>query len=245
MNILAVFQNLFAPPRDLILIILAAWIGLSLSERRAPRHHVNLDLLSNLLLVSLVSFVVGGRVLYALENLAIFVQSPASIFSLNTALFDQWGGLLISALTAFAYGQRIRLPLWPSLDALTPLIATLAIGIAFSHLASGTAFGKETNVPWAIDQWGASRHPTQIYEIIASILTLALILIQNGTAKPGCGFLLFVALTSASRLIIEGFRGDSTLIFGGLRAAQIAAWLILLMALIGLDYQKKFDHEKE
>ena len=176
MNILSLFQNIFAPPRDLILIILAAWIGLTLSEQRAPRHHVNLDSLSNLLLVSMIGFIVGGRMLYSLENLPIFAQSLASIFSLNIALFDQWGGLAIAAIAAFAYGQRVHLPLWHSLDVLTPLFATLAIGIAFSHLASGAAFGKETNVPWAIDQWGASRHPTQIYEIIASILTLALIL---------------------------------------------------------------------
>ena len=242
---MSIFQNLFAPPRDLILIILAAWIGLTLSERRAPRRHVNLDSLSNLLLVGLVSFVVGGRVLYALENLAIFAQSPASIFSLNTALFDQWGGLVVAAIMAFVYGRRIHLPLWLSLDALTPLFATLAIGIAFSHLASGAAFGKETNVPWAIEQWGALRHPTQIYEIVASILTLTLILIQRTTARPGFEFILFVALTSASRLVIEGLRGDSTLIFGGFRAAQIAAWLILLVALIGLDYQQRLDHKKE
>src|SRR5208337_1658517 len=106
------------------------------------------------------------------ENLAIFAQSPASIFSLNTALFDQWGGLSVAAITAFAYGRRIHLLPWPSLDALTPLFAMLAIGIAFSHLASGAAFGKETNLPWAIDQWGAAPQPTQIYEIIASLLTL-------------------------------------------------------------------------
>lgn len=245
MNILSLFQNIFAPPRDLILIILAAWIGLMLSEGHALRHHVNLDALSNLLLVSLVSFVVGGRVLYALENLAIFSQSPPSIFSLNTALFDQWGGLVVAAITAFVYGRRARLPLWPSLDALTTLFATLAIGIAFSHLASGTAFGKETSIPWAINQWGALRHPTQIYEITASILTLVFILIQRPISNPGCEFLLFVALTSASRLVIEGFRGDSTLILGGLRAAQIAAWLILFAALAGTDYQKRLDHEKE
>ncbi len=245
MNILSTFQNIFAPPRDLILIILAAWIGLTLSERRASRHHVNLDSLSNLLLVSLLGFIVGGRTLYALENLSIFAQSPTSILSLNTALFDQWGGLIIAAITAFVYGQRTHLPLWPSLDALTPLFATLAIGIAFSHLASGAAFGKATNVPWAIDQWGALRHPTQVYEIAASLLTLVLILIQKSTVKPGYEFLLFVALTSASRLVIEGFRGDSTLIFGGIRAAQVAAWLILFAAFIGLEYQRKIAHEKE
>ena len=245
MNILALFQNIFAPPRDLILIILATWIGLTLSERRAPRHYVNLDSLSNLLLASLVGFIAGGRLLYALENLPIFSQSPASIFSLNTALFDQWGGLAITVIIAFAYGQRAHLPLWSSLNALTPLFAALAIGIAFSHLASGAAFGKETTVPWAIDQWGAARHPTQIYEIIASVLTLVLILIQKPMTKPGHEFLLFVALTSASRLIIEGFRGDSTLILGGIRTAQIIAWLILLAALIGLDYQAGLDRKEE
>ena len=245
MNILSAFQNIFAPPRDLILIILAAWIGLTLSERRASRHHVSLDSLSYLLLASLVSFVIGGRALYALENLSIFAQSPTSILSLNTSLFDQWGGLVVAAIIAFVYGQRAHLPLWPSLDALTPLFATVAIGIAFSHLASGAAFGKATNAPWAIDQWGALRHPTQVYEIAASLLTLALILIQKSTVKPGYEFLLFVALTSASRLVIEGFRSDSTLLFGGIRAAQIIAWLILFAALIGLEYQRRLDHEKE
>ena len=243
MNLLSLFQNIFAPPRDLILIILAAWIGLTLSERRAPRHHVNLDSLSSLLLVSLAGFIIGGRLLYALENLPTFSQSVTSIFSLNVALFDQWGGLAIAIITGFVYGRQVDLPLWHSLDALTPLFATLAIGIALSHMASGAAFGKETNVPWAIEQWSALRHPTQIYELIASFLTLVLILIQKPTTKPGYEFLFFVALTSASRLIIEGFRGDSTLILGGLRAAQIVAWIILLIALIGLDYQTRLDQK--
>lgn len=242
MNLFSTFQNIFAPPRDLILIILAVWIGLTLSERRATRHQVDLDSLSNLLLVSLAGFLIGGRVLYALENLPTFGQSPASVFSLNIALFDQWGGLAIAVITAFVYGRSARLRLWHSLDALTPLFAALAIGIAFSHLASGAAFGKETDLPWAIEQWNALRHPTQIYEIIASTLTLVLILIQKTTAKPGYEFLFFAALTSASRLVIEGFRGDSTLILGGLRAAQIAAWAVLLVALIGLDYEERLDH---
>jgi len=243
--LLSLFQELFAPPRDLILIVLAAWIGLMLSERRTPRRSMNLNTLSNLLLVSLVTFIVGGRLLYAVENLATFIPSPASLFSLNTALFDPWGGLAVAVIIAFAFGRRWNLPLWPSLDAVTPLLATLAIGIALSHLASGSAFGKETNVPWAIYEWGAFRHPTQVYELTASILTLALILFQRATSKPGFQFLLFAALTSASRLVIEGFRGDSTLILGGFRAAQIIAWFILLAALIGLDHQEKLEPKIE
>ncbi len=243
-NILVLFQNVFAPPRDLILIILAAWIGLTISERHATRLRVNLDALSNLLFIGVIAFVIGGRLLYALENLAVFAQSPSSIFSLNTALFDQWGGLAIAVIAGFVYGQRVHLPFWRSLDALTPLLAMVAIGIAFSHLASGQAFGKETTVPWAIHEWGAWRHPTQAYEIIASILVLVLVLIPKTIQAPGIEFLSFAALTSASRLIIEGFRGDSTLILGGLRAAQIVAWCVLLLALIGLEYRRKSEQAK-
>jgi len=245
MNGLSFFQNIFAPPRDLILIILAAWLGLMLSERGARRHHVNLDSLSNMLLIGLSGFILGGRILYILENLVSFTQSPSSLFSLNTSLFDLWGGLAIAGLSALAYGQRIHLPFWESLDALTPFFASLAIGIAFSHLASGTAFGRETNVPWAVDQWGALRHPTQVYEIIASILILALILIQKTNPTSGYEFLSFVAFTSASRLLIEGFRGDSTLVLGGLRAAQIVAWIILFAAFIGLEYKKRQKPQTE
>jgi phosphatidylglycerol:prolipoprotein diacylglycerol transferase len=245
MSLLTVFQNLFAPPRDLILIIAAAWIGLTFSERRAARYRVNLDSLSNLLMVSVVAFIVGGRLLDAFENLDIFLQSPTSIFSLNTSLFDLWGGWVIAVIVAVVYGRRVHLPFWQSLDALTPFFATLAIGIAFSHLASGEAFGKETTVPWAIDQWNATRHPTQVYEIIASFLTLILILFQKPDSKPGYEFLLFLALTSASRLVIEGFRGDSTLIFGGLRAAQVVAWLILLTALVVMEYRRTIETKRE
>jgi prolipoprotein diacylglyceryltransferase len=117
--------------------------------------------------------------------------------------------------------------LLPTLDALTLFFACLAVGLGLTHLASGAAFGQESNLPWAIDLWGAIRQPTQVYEIITSLLTLGLIWIRRPNSIPGSDFLYFVALSSLSRLIIEAFRGDSTLVFGGLRLAQILAWLVL------------------
>jgi prolipoprotein diacylglyceryltransferase len=48
-------------------------------------------------------------------------------------------------------------------------------------------------------------------------------------------FLAFIALTAGSRLFLEAFRGDSVVIIGGLRSAQIAAWLVLAAAFAGLD----------
>jgi prolipoprotein diacylglyceryltransferase len=40
-----------------------------------------------------------------------------------------------------------------------------------------------------------------------------------------------VALSAASRLVLEGFRGDSVLILGNLRLAQVASLILLLAGL--------------
>ncbi len=235
---LTLFRNLLAPPRDLILIVVAAWIGLSLAEKRSARYNVNTEALNNLIFAGLLAYMIGGRVFYAAEHLSAFIQSPLSLISLNITLFDSWGALAAAIITGLAYGQRKKLPIWSTLDALTLFFAALAVGLGFSHLASGSAFGQETSLPWAINLWGATRHPTQIYEIIASLLTLGILWFRKADSKPGSDFLLFVALTAASRLVIEAFRGDSTLIFGGLRAAQLAAWIILAIALVTLELLK-------
>jgi prolipoprotein diacylglyceryltransferase len=75
------------------------------------------------------------------------------------------------------------------------------------------------------------RHPNQIYELIASLLIFGWLWFQKTDSPPGLYFLTFAALTAASRLFLETFRGDSTLIFGEYRLAQIAAWIILAAAL--------------
>jgi phosphatidylglycerol:prolipoprotein diacylglycerol transferase len=236
--ILDLFRNLFAPPRDLILLVAAAWIGMSLAEKRAARSHTDKSLLNNLIFYGILAYLLGGRIFYALEHLSAFAQSPLSLISLNTSAFDNWGALAAALIAGFVYGQRKGMLFWPALDALTPFFALLAIGIGFSHLASGAAFGRETAAPWGIYLWGATRQPTQIYEIIASLLTFGVIWFKKADSKPGADFLLFAALTSASRLVIEGFRGDSTLILGGIRSAQVIAWLILAVSLVALELLK-------
>jgi phosphatidylglycerol:prolipoprotein diacylglycerol transferase len=230
-SMISIFRSLFAPPRHLILVLAAFWIGLALSEKRVSRHGISKDALNNLVYYSLIGYIAGGRILFALANLSAFVESPRSIFSINADLFDPVGALSTALLVGFVYGQRQKLPWWSTLDALTPLCSSLAIGLSLSHLAAGTAFGSPTDLPWGIELWNAKRHPTQIYELAASLLIFGLIWFRKEASLPGAIFLTLAALTAASRLFLEAFRGDSTLIFGGLRLAQIVAWILLALAL--------------
>lgn len=232
---ITLFRSLFAPPRHLILPLAALWLGLYLSEKRVERHGVSKDVLDNLVYYSILGYIIGGRVLFVLANISAFMQSPLSIFSVNIDLFDPIGALATALLVGFVYGQRQKLPLWSTLDTLTPLFATLSIGLSLSHLAAGAAFGSPTTLPWGIDLWNATRHPSQIYELIASLLVFGCIWFRKTDSKATADFLLFVALTAGARLFLEAFRGDSTLIFGGLRLAQVIAWTVLAIALFASE----------
>ncbi len=127
------------------------------------------------------------------------------------------------------------LPLWPALDALTPGLAAVMIAIGLAHIASGDAFGSPADLPWAIQLWGARRHPTQIYETLAAALIFASTL-QRPTPYPfpGSAFLRFAAITAAARLFLEAFRGDSLLMLGGIRTMQVVSLAVLMLALLGM-----------
>lgn len=238
------FRNLFAPPRDLILVVAAIWAGLYLAEKRSARHGISVSDLNNIVFFPLIGYLLGGRILFAIENISAFTQSPQSLISLNLDLFDPIGGLAVAFIIALIYAQRQKLSLWPTLDALTPMFAVFGLGLGLAHLASGSAFGSETSLPWGLELWGTIRHPSQIYEIIASLVILGLLWFQKQEIPPGVHFLTFTALASGARIFLEAFRGDSTLLYGGLRLAQIIAWAVLAFSLFMLD-KKRSNPPKE
>ena len=232
------------------LVLLAGlWLGLTLSERRAKRHGENPGYLYNLVFIALIAGVIGARLSYAITYPSAFAANPLSLLSINPGLFDPFAGILIGVSAAVIYLYRKQLPLWSTLDALTPLFAVLAIAQGIAHFAAGSAFGSPTDLPWGIHIWGAIRHPTQIYEILlATITLLAVLLIDRFPLRqiPGLTFLSFIALSAASRLFIEAFRGDSTLIGSGFRSAQVMSWLVLAacLALLGRRIQQVRSTEK-
>lgn len=233
------FRSLFAPPRHLVLLLGALWIGLALSEKRAERHGISRDALNNIVYYALFGYIIGGRLLYVMSKYSVFLQSPLSIFSINLDLFDPLAALVVAIMIGVVYGARQKLRLWSALDALTPLLAMIAIGLSLSHLAAGTAFGTPTDLPWGIDLWNTQRHPSQIYELIAALFIFGVIWFRKTDFPAGSGFLLFAALTAGARLFLEAFRGDSTLIFGGIRIAQVIAWVVLTVSLIVNEWLRR------
>lgn len=219
------------------LVLLAGiWFGLSLAERYARKHRIDPEALYNLIFTALVAGVVSARLVYAARFPAAFAASPRSLISLNPGLLDLWGGAAGAFIAALIYGQRKALPLLPLLDALTPFFAVFTLAIGLSNLASGSAFGAPSDLPWAIDIWGARRHPSQIYASLAAAAVL--ILLWPGrkfltALNSGAYFSLFFTATATCRLFLETFRGDSLLLAGGIRMVQVLAWTAAAIGLWG------------
>jgi prolipoprotein diacylglyceryltransferase len=223
-----------------LIIIIALWVGLNLAERFAKRRNFPIDRLYNLVFISLIAGILGARLFFILGNHNSFTGNFINIFSLNPGLLDPFGGLVTAALAAFIYGQKYKLHLWDTLDALTPLFSVMMIGIGLSHLSSGNSYGSETSMPWGVNLWGAKRHPSQVYEIITSIVTLAILWQDFSKVKnPGLIFLKFTIITSIWFILIEGFRGDSQILAAGIRAGQIIAFVILVIGFY--LYEKKLS----
>lgn len=226
-----------ALPLPGLILIAGVWIGLLLSERYALRQGANPEHIYNLAFTGLVVGLLGARMGYVLAYPAPFLSNPISLVSANPGLLDPVAGVVTGCLAGLIFGQRKHLPFWGTLDLLTPFLAVMSLSIGFSHLASGEAFGAAAQLPWSIELWGAARHPSQVYEMLAALAILGLTWPSASNRiyeVPGRGFLIFLAFSSAASLFLEGFRGDSILILNGLRQNQVIAWVILAICLAAI-----------
>lgn len=238
------FQNLFAPPRHMILLVIAAWLGLALAERRTERHGISKEDLNNITFYGLIAFVIGGRISYIAQNISAFTKSPLGIVSINPNLFDPIGAIAVAFIVLIVYGQRKQLNIWNIFDSLTLFFAVLAIGLGLSHLAAGSAFGLPTDLPWGINLWNATRHPTQIYDTLASSIILILLWLFKPSPRPGITFLTYAAFVALAQLILQAFRANYTIIFSGLRQEQVVAWVGLLVCFILIEVRLKTQEKQ-
>jgi 16S rRNA (cytosine1402-N4)-methyltransferase/phosphatidylglycerol:prolipoprotein diacylglycerol transferase len=189
-----------------------------------------------------VAGIIGARLWYVAVHWAAFAGDPLGIISLNLTTFDATAGLIIGISVGAIYAWRKKLLGAQWLDALTPGAAAMLAVVSLANLFSGAAYGTPTTLPWAIELWDAERHPTQIYEMLA-MLAILFVLLVTLRRRPtlGTATLLFLALYSGQRVFLEAFRADSALLPGGWRAAQVAGLVVLGVSLVMLSRRSVAD----
>jgi phosphatidylglycerol:prolipoprotein diacylglycerol transferase len=101
-------------------------------------------------------------------------------------------------------------------------------------LLNGCCYGTVSNVPWAIYQHGAWRHPSQIYSSLAAILIFGILFyLRNRLTREGDLFRLYLLLYGIARFAIEFWR-ERNIAFGGLSTAQWVCIELIVVSCIML-----------
>ena len=223
-----------------LLLLAAVWAGLWLAARQARRLGLEADHVYNLVFYAMLATLLGARLAYVLGNWSAYRDGLLAALSPTPTALRWPEGLALGGLVALIYWLRYRLPAGLTLDALTP---GLALGMAVERLAAfldGRHYGEPTTLPWGIAMWGEVRHPVQLYEMVALLVILGLLMWQSARrAYGGHTFALFVALYAGSRLFLEAFRADAALMSSGLRTMQVIA-LVALLGAIWYMYRRRF-----
>ena len=79
-------------------------------------------------------------------------------------------------------------------------------------LLAGNGVGAPANLPWAVDLWGVSRHPVQLYAALGELITLAVVLhALRKPSRPGTAALLGLLGWGLTAWLIEPFRAGEAL----------------------------------
>ncbi len=222
-------------------ILAAARLGVWLLEKDGVDTSHSADGVLWMVVIGLI----GARLLYVWENFQLFQGQLIRIFALTEGGISQWGGLFGAMVGAYFWARRQRFSYWKIIDAGG---AGAMIGLAIGRIGdviNGEHHGTPTTLPWGVDyvnpdtlgQPGRVVHPEVAYEMILTLVILGLLLPFHQRLKKrlpdGVLGLIYLGVYAFGRFWLSFFRTDPS-VFLGLRQAQLASALMVLVAVVAI-----------
>jgi len=161
-----------------------------------------------------------------------FFYEPAYYLSHPLEILKVWHGGLAShgaaigiLLALWLFVRKERKPYIWVIDRLVIVVALAGALIRLGNLMNSEIYGVETALPWGFvflrNGENAPKHPTQIYEALAYLLTFVLLLRlywkNKGRQTPGLLFGLFLILVFLFRFFIEYVKEDQVSFEAGMK----------------------------
>ena len=225
-------------------------VGFALVVRTARANGIPFERVVELFFYTLLSSILGSRILFVLTDVDFFLLHPSKILNLWEGGLVFYGGLLCATAVAVAYMRWHRLPFWKWADLFAPPVA---LGLFFGRIGcffAGCCYGTETSLPWAVvftnpdslARLNVPLHPAQLYDAANGLVIFVILLwIEKKKTFDGQVFGCFIFLYSVTRYFIEMVRGDPRGAFLGspLSTSQGIGLGLAIASLFMLFYLKK------
>lgn len=218
-----------------VFLLLAFVVGILVMRARTGRNGWDPGTVLDLSLYMIIGGVIGARIGYVLVNLKDFAGDPVRVVTIwRDAGLTFYGALAGGGLVAWVSGRKWRWSLGQIADAAAPAIA-LGYAIAMiGTLLYGLNYGRATALPWGVSLFGETRHPTQIYLMVASLIIFGILwAADRGLSGSGRLFWLFLFLYGLARIAIEQYM-DSPRVVDHLTLAQIASIVAVVVSAVML-----------
>jgi phosphatidylglycerol:prolipoprotein diacylglycerol transferase len=228
-----VLYDLFGVPISSfgVFLLLGFFVAITMARRRAlnalgldPNQTLDLSL------YAIIGGIIAGRAGFILVNPREFLIEPLRMLTIwRDGGLVFYGALIGGLWIARAFAQRWRISFGALADAYAPgLIAGYGVAM-IGVMLHGLLIGRPTGVPWAIEFALESRHPTQIYLLVASLGILGILRAQRDQVlAPGARFALVLFLLAIARFVVDFFV-DSPGVFGPLTVGHLASAAVVVI----------------
>ncbi|SEM01663.1 prolipoprotein diacylglyceryl transferase [Blastococcus sp. DSM 46786] len=204
--------------------------------------------------------ILGGRLYHVISSPGPYFGEggdPLRAFAIWEGGLGIWGAVALGGVGAWIACRRRGIPLPAFADAVAPgLLVAQAIG-RLGNWFNNELYGARTDLPWALTiyEWAGGAavvgpdgqpevlgtfHPTFLYELLWNLVAAALVVWADRRFQlsHGRAFALYVASYSAGRLWIELLRIDPATTFFGIRLNVFTAFILGLLAVAYLIWQR-------
>ena len=227
-----------------ILITTGIILGLYFVSKLAVVKGLDKEMPSDLLLWVLVPAILGARLYYVIFSWDYYSKNPSEIIMIRNGGLAIYGGLLTAFLITYIYSKKKKIPFLTILDIFAPGIALgQAIG-RWGNFINKEAYGRATDLPWAIIIDGQKVHPTFLYESLGDFVIFIVLynLCKKNRNEEGTIISLYFILYGILRFFVEGLRTDS-LYFLGMRVSQLVSLVLVVIGVVICLKNKKLNNK--
>ena len=214
-----------------IFVTLGILAGMFYAFWRGQKNNgILVDDMIDVAIFSIPAAIIGARLYYV-----IFEFDKYNSFGDIVAVWN--GGLAIYGAVIFGFGTAFlvckvkKLSVLKVFDSTAPAIMLGQIIGRWGNFTNAEAFGIRTDLPWGMSINGrATVHPIFLYECLWNLVGFIIInLIYKKKKMDGQIFLMYITWYGFGRMLIEGIRGEDTLMFGSFRVSQIVGFLCFVV----------------